>query len=460
MRLRGIALTALVGITVVLVMSWLVHPAVESPAARKTPPTGQVGGKLPNRPVGPALPAEAAKKLTLAEILKETNPVRMTAIAAERFLALAPGEFATDLNALLAQPPSLRRQELLRYLLHQWGRVDPQGVWPFVAALPNLLVTDRVKYTNWALEGWVTQHPAEAWAWAVQSLANLPDKYATGGAVASMSVAEQRAGASQDNRMKSPVAALLEVGQYKTVAELVGRGPEDSAEHPGSGYVGALIRAWYAADPEAALGWVGSLSPSSKEAPSSRVPALSSLVSEMALVDSGTAAHYVAALQDFQDISSAALGLMTGFSILGDRAGAYSWLRENVGENQAQLTHNGFGPFDSAIQLLFDPSKFSGADILDPIGELQLVGKIRSATNREQAVQGYMARTLERDPMKAVEAVLAYSSENRRVNNLTVIVTRVAKRDPAAALGLVEGMSGVTEDVRSRLRIAATTSSP
>ena len=135
-------------------------------------------------------------------------------------------------------------------------------------------------------------------------------------------------------------------------------------------------------------------------------------------------------------------------------------MRENVGENQAQLTHNGFGPFDSAIQLLFDPSKFSGADILDPIGELQLVGKIRSATNREQAVQGYMARTLERDPMKAVEAVLAYSSENRRVNNLTVIVTRVAKRDPAAALGLVEGMSGVTEDVRSRLRIAATTSSP
>lgn len=459
MRPRRIALAALAGIAGVLVLWRLAQPAARSPVPQKVLPTLQVGGGIPNQSVGSAPSLEAAMKLTLAEILRETNPVRMTSIAAERFLSLAVGEFAAELNALLAQPPSLRRQELLRYLLRQWGRIDPQGALPIVAALPNLLVPDRAKYTNWVLEGWVTQQPAEAWAWAVQSLSNLPDKYAAGGTTP-MSAAEQRSGASQENRMKSLMAALMEVGQYATAAELFGRGSEDSAAHPGSGYVDGLIRAWYAADPEATLAWVGSQPPSSKEAPSSRLSAVGTLVSEMALKDPETAAHYVVTQQEFQDFSWAAKGLMTGFSIRGDRAAAYRWLRENVGENQAQAAQNGFGPLDIAIQLLFEPTRFAGTDPIDPTGELELLGKIRAASFRELAVQGYMARTLEHDPAKAVEAVLAYSTENRRLNNLTIVVTRVAKRDPAVALSLVNGMSGVTEEVRSRLRTVATAAAP
>lgn len=397
-------------------------------------PRMPAGGK--GTPVAEPSPLPQVHPAPWADILRQADPLLARILAAEHILDLRPADFAQEWPALLTLPNSGLREFMIRQLLRRWGQVDPQAALAAIA--PDPFVITLATHEDFILEGWVTQHPQEAWQWGLDSLAGLPLVRAMD-PIASGSTA--RTGGSAQGRMSAMINALIESGQFGQAAALLGTAPDQSL-FVGYSSVGPLAEAWSKADQTAALTWMNSLTTSVAKS-----NALSKETKVLADGDLEAAKALVQSQLNRQDRSAALNGLMNGFAERGDRAGAVRWLQENVGDNVD-------GAYNSAIEDIFRMTGFASTGLVDLEGERALLAKIMTGPNSMQniAAMGFVTRLQSQYPTVAIEVILQYNSS--KDGALIMVVRDWAKRDPVGALKHVQQLVGVSEATRVKLLAA------
>ncbi len=481
---KGAVVAALVVLAGFAIFRGVNGPA--EPVLTKVPPAGTMVQATRASPTAapsatavntPTYTASAAPAPTLAEILAEPDELRAVSLYARHLLQLPAGDFEAVFARILTVVKPEQKLSFLNLLLQRWGQVDPRSAMEHLTTLQGqpigggvITAAQMMQYKNAVMDGWATMQPVEALNWVVQNpgdfawAADLAIKALVPSLATNVTTQDGQIGFYQRLRITEMIGALAANGQYPEAAAMLVRAPLDPTNPLEIETTKSLMAAWVSADGAAAAAWL----PVDFSAGPLRKAAYTGFVQSVADAAPDVATRFVQSLNERDDIEAAGSGVIASFRSRADAAGGYEWLRDNMGDNSN-------GAYDNAVYELFGfvRNKGYGTGVEGEAARSVIAG-VRDGTTRKRAAGTY-ARYGAGSPEEAIRTVLQFYSEEERWTGVSVpastmrpgmnglmmlaeplptIVSQWAKKDRAATVASVNGLTSLPEPDQARLRTA------